>query len=51
MEWKEAVNTVCRLCSKETVKYRIVEDSEGHEDDHCRCDSCGYEWWLDGSDY
>jgi hypothetical protein len=45
-EWQERSEIVCRKCdSSGTVSYRLVEDSEGHEDAQYRC-QCGGSWWI-----
>lgn len=41
----------CPKCGKNHIKYREVEDSYGHEDYNYWCQSCGYSWWGEGSDY
>ena len=42
----------CRGCrNDETVEYRVVEDSDCHEDYNYRCTACGKNWWVDGIDY
>lgn len=48
-EWEES--DVRCTCGDRNVVVRFVEDSEGHEDAQYHCNSCGRDWWIDGSDY
>lgn len=49
-EWKRDTSP-CRKCRSDgTVKYRFVEDDQGHEDAKCICEKCGARWWEEGTD-
>ncbi len=39
----------CPRCNRAVV-YRVVEDSEGHQDEQYQCLHCGHSWWVDGPD-
>ena len=41
----------CRRCQSHNISFRDWESyDEAHEDTHYRCDDCGKEWWVEGSD-
>lgn len=55
-EWKptkkENPTFKCRKCGSHEVFYRIKESYDGaHDDLNYKCDGCGRNWWVDGSDY
>lgn len=53
--WKsvsaENSDFTCKKCGSHNLKYRIVEDSDCHEDINYWCPDCKYEWWVEGPDY
>lgn len=48
-DWKDDPETECPVCKRHAVKYRTVEDDEGHEDYKFKC-TCGHHWRVDGAD-
>jgi predicted RNA-binding Zn-ribbon protein involved in translation (DUF1610 family) len=55
MTWEAVKDTntnfKCKKCGSVNLKYRIVEDSDCHEDINYWCPDCNYSWWIEGSDY
>jgi DNA-directed RNA polymerase subunit M/transcription elongation factor TFIIS len=54
--WKptkeENPNFKCQKCGSDDTWYYIWESSDGaHEDVRYKCDGCGRQWWIEGSDY
>ena len=51
-DWKDYKDFECPKCGIDNkVKYRTWESSDGaHEDTQYNCDSCGKNWWVEGSD-
>lgn len=43
------ITCACLACGGPT-EYRVVEDSDGHEDVQHRCKRCRVTRWTDGSD-
>ena len=41
----------CRHCGSNEVRYRLVQDDQGHEDANYQCQVCKKSWWIDGPDY
>jgi ssDNA-binding Zn-finger/Zn-ribbon topoisomerase 1 len=50
-EWKDEDERKCPQCDKFTLRYRYVEDHQGHEDVEYVCGNCGFHDYIDGSDY
>lgn len=53
--WKETKlenpDFVCRECKSNNIEYRLVEDSDCHEDIEYHCKNCNRYWWVEGLDY
>lgn len=50
----EKIVTTCPKCNQETLECEIWESSdEAHEDEKqtCKTPGCGYQRWVEGSDY
>lgn len=42
----------CPKCKAMDIYYQLWESSDGaHEDAKYTCHSCGYVFWIDGTDY
>jgi len=48
---KDYPNFRCIRCNSNKIEFRIVEDSECHEDYEYHCINCNRYWWVEGSDY
>lgn len=49
-EWK-LDDKVCPMCKDKSLWWRFVEDDECHVDCEYRCQTCGHQEWVEGSDY
>jgi transposase-like protein len=51
MTWEAVGDKIkCKRCDSVNLKYRIIEDSDCHEDINYWCPDCNYSWWVEGSE-
>lgn len=50
-DWQKCSDRTCPRCSLKDIQYRSWESyDEAYTDYNFQCQTCGYQWWIDGID-